>query len=78
MYRGISWCFSSYSMKLLEKYVDDAVGAVSVHGVCGVVTLAAGMLTPVIFNIEQIGVQMIELELHLYGHLVSLIYIQTN
>ena len=33
-----------YSMIFLEKFVDDAVGAVSVHGVCGVWgTLAAGL-----------------------------------
>lgn len=50
-----------YSMKFLEKYVDDAVGAVSVHGVCGAWgTLAAGMFnTGDLFNLEQIGVQMI-------------------
>ena len=50
-----------YSMKFLEKYVDDAVGAVSVHGVCGAWgTLAAGMFnTEDLFNFEQIGVQMI-------------------
>ena len=50
-----------YSMKFLEKYVDDAVGAVSVHGVCGAWgTLAAGMFnTGDLFNFEQIGVQMI-------------------
>ena len=50
-----------YSMKFLEKHVDDAVGAVSVHGVCGAWgTLAAGMFnTGDLFNLEQIGVQMI-------------------
>ena len=50
-----------YSMKFLEKYVDDAVGAVSVHGVCGAWgTLAAGMFnTGDLFNLEQMGVQMI-------------------
>tara|TARA_B100000989_G_C19530410_1_gene469384 strand:- start:2633 stop:3355 length:723 start_codon:yes stop_codon:yes gene_type:complete len=50
-----------YSMKFLEKYVDDAVGAVSVRGVCGAWgTLAAGMFnTGDLFKLEQMGVQMI-------------------
>lgn len=50
-----------YSMILLEKKVDDAVGAVSVHGVCGAWgTLAAGLFnTGDMFNPSIIGVQLI-------------------
>lgn len=50
-----------YSLKFLEKYVDDAVGAVSVHGVCGAWgTLAAGLFnTGDMFNPGIIGVQLI-------------------
>ena len=49
-----------YSMKLLEKKVDDAVGAVSVHGVCGAWgTLAAGLFDMGGFSLEVLGVQLI-------------------
>ncbi|MEQ9308479.1 MAG: ammonium transporter [Balneolaceae bacterium] len=50
-----------YSMILIDKKVDDAVGAVSVHGVCGVWgTLAAGLFnTGDMFNMSIIGVQLI-------------------
>lgn len=50
-----------YSMILIDKKVDDAVGAVSVHGVCGVWgTLAAGLFnTSDMFNMSIIGVQLI-------------------
>ncbi len=50
-----------YSMILLDKKVDDAVGAVSVHGVCGAWgTLAAGLFnTGDMFNMSIIGVQLI-------------------
>jgi Amt family ammonium transporter len=49
-----------YSMKLLEKKVDDAVGAVSVHGVCGAWgTLAAGLFDMGGFSLEVVGVQLI-------------------
>ena len=49
-----------YSMKFLEKKVDDAVGAVSVHGVCGAWgTLAAGLFDMGGFSLEVIGVQLI-------------------
>ena len=47
-----------YSMIFLEKYVDDAVGAVSVHGVCGVWgTLAAGLFDSAGFSWSVMGVQ---------------------
>jgi ammonium transporter, Amt family len=50
-----------YSIRLLERYVDDAVGAVSVHGVCGAWgTLAAGMFdTAGMFNLTTMGVQVV-------------------
>ena len=49
-----------YSMKLLEKKVDDAVGAVSVHCVCGALgTLAAGLFDMGGFSLEVVGVQLI-------------------
>lgn len=49
-----------YSMILLDKFVDDAVGAVSVHGVCGVWgTLAAGLFDSAGFSWSVMGVQAI-------------------
>lgn len=50
-----------YSMILLDKKVDDAVGAVSVHGVCGAWgTLAAGLFnTGDMFNMSIVGVQLL-------------------
>jgi ammonium transporter, Amt family len=50
-----------YSIRLLERFVDDAVGAVSVHGVCGAWgTLAAGMFDSAgMFNLATMGVQVV-------------------
>lgn len=49
-----------YSLILIEKKVDDAVGAVSVHGVCGAWgTLAAGLFDVGGFSLDVIGVQLI-------------------
>lgn len=49
-----------YSMILIEKKVDDAVGAVSVHGVCGAWgTLAAGLFDSAGFSLEVVGVQLL-------------------
>ncbi len=49
-----------YSMILLDKKVDDAVGAVSVHGVCGAWgTLAAGLFDSAGFSMSVVGVQLI-------------------
>lgn len=49
-----------FSMKFLEKKVDDAVGAVSVHGVCGAWgTLAAGLFDMGGFSLTVVGVQLI-------------------
>lgn len=49
-----------FSMKFLEKKVDDAVGAVSVHGVCGAWgTLAAGLFDMGGFSLSVVGVQLI-------------------
>ena len=58
---AIAGVICHYSMILLEKKVDDAVGAVSVHGVCGAWgTLAAGLFnTGDMFNPSVIGVQLI-------------------
>jgi Amt family ammonium transporter len=42
----------------IDKYVDDAVGAIAVHGVCGVWgTLAAGIFNAGGFSIATVGVQ---------------------
>ena len=57
---AIAGVFVHYSMKFLEKKVDDAVGAVSVHGVCGAWgTLAAGLFDMGGFSLEVVGVQLI-------------------
>lgn len=57
---AIAGIICHYSMILIEKKVDDAVGAVSVHGVCGVWgTLAAGLFDSAGFSWEVIGVQAI-------------------
>lgn len=51
-----------YSMIFIEKVlkVDDAVGAVSVHGVCGAWgTLAAGLFDTAGFSFSVVGVQLI-------------------
>lgn len=50
-----------YASGFLEKYVDDPVGAIAVHGVCGAWgTLAAGMFDSAgMFNLGTIGVQLI-------------------
>ena len=48
-----------YSVKIIDKKVDDPVGAISVHGVCGVWgTLAAVLLDFDGFTISQLGVQL--------------------
>ena len=57
---AIAGIICHYSMILLDKFVDDAVGAVSVHGVCGVWgTLAAGLFDSAGFSWSVMGVQAI-------------------
>lgn len=49
-----------YGVKLIDKYVDDAVGAVAVHGICGAWgTLAAGLFDSAGFSLEVVGVQLL-------------------
>ncbi|MFW5972730.1 MAG: ammonium transporter, partial [Bacteroidota bacterium] len=50
-----------YSTAFLERFVDDAVGAVTVHGVCGAWgTLAAGLFDSAgMFNPATVGVQIL-------------------
>jgi Amt family ammonium transporter len=49
-----------YATRGLEWVVDDPVGAVAVHGVCGAWgTIAAGLLQVNAFSLEQVGIQFI-------------------
>lgn len=49
-----------YAFLFLEKYIDDAVGAISVHGFCGAWgTLAAGLFNTAGFSWEIVGVQAV-------------------
>jgi Amt family ammonium transporter len=49
-----------YSTRALEWIVDDPVGAIAVHGVCGAWgTLAAGLFYAEGFRLEQVAVQLV-------------------
>ena len=49
-----------YASNFIEKFADDAVGAVAVHGVCGAWgTLAAGLFDMAGFSWSVVGVQLI-------------------
>lgn len=49
-----------YATNIIEKYVDDAVGAIAVHGVCGAWgTLAAGLFNMTGFSWSIVGVQLL-------------------
>jgi Amt family ammonium transporter len=49
-----------YATRWLETFVDDPVGAIAVHGVCGAWgTLAAGLFDSAGFSLGQVGVQAI-------------------
>jgi Amt family ammonium transporter len=49
-----------YASTWLERFVDDPVGAIAVHGVCGAWgTLAAGLFDSAGFSLATVGVQLV-------------------
>jgi ammonium transporter, Amt family len=58
---GIAGILVVFALEFIDRYVDDAVGAVSVHGVCGAWgTLAAGLFNSGdMFNMSIVSVQLL-------------------
>lgn len=56
---GIAGLILWHTTAFIERYADDAVGAIAVHGVCGAWgTLAAGLFSIYGFSWAQVGVQL--------------------
>ncbi|MEO1022498.1 MAG: ammonium transporter [Bacteroidota bacterium] len=57
---ALAGILSVYAYQFIERFVDDAVGAITVHGVCGAWgTLAAGLFDAAGFSWTVVGVQVL-------------------